>query len=138
MNAGRVLRYKGDMPERMADVVQSIAEAIHDADGDRIRRLLDPDARLDSAADGHDLTVDEFVKLHTVRRPYWNWQMTGFEPLDAVTAVVSASVTLRLEKGLALRRAVYLWRFRDGKVLRVTTHASPADAVDAWAVSPQA
>lgn len=120
------------MPERMADVVRAVGEAVVDGDAMRLRRLLEPDARVDSATGRTGLTRDEFVELHSQERPYNNWQISTFEPLDNETAVVTATITVRLHSGVALRQAFYLWRFRNRKVLQVTGHPSKDDAIAAW------
>jgi ketosteroid isomerase-like protein len=116
----------------MVDVLEAIGEACVEGDGPRLRRLFTEDATIESVTGARDLTVDDAVALHETERPFASWQRGRFVALDASHALLTATVAFRLEHGVSLRRCVYLCRFRDGRVSRVTTHADLEAAQEAY------
>lgn len=118
------------MPRRV-DLLRAVGEAVISGDGTRIRRLLTPDASIDSIPGGGSLSVDRFVDLHENTRPFMSWEIQKHEPLDDEGLIVKGTATMRTTHGIALRQFVYRCYFRGSLLHRVHVHASVVEAREA-------
>ena|SRR5438105_13587796 len=128
------------MPQESVELVRNSYEAFADGDLDRTFAILDPEIELDLSQrslepeiyHGHE-GMREFLR---VQRETWSDTRVEAEEYigvggNVVVVPMRFVRTGRVSDIHIVARAVWVWEFRNGLVIRITMYQSRADALEA-------
>jgi ketosteroid isomerase-like protein len=133
------------MSQQNVEIAHKGYLAMNSRDTEAFIALLDPDVEFDGSRRTFDAAVyrghEGFRKIVSLQEE--QWATMRVEPQDSIVAADAVVVPVRLvgvgrQSGAeTTASAAHVWRFRDGKVIRLTIFQTLGEALEAVGLSQQ-